>query len=283
MRRLILRPGAIGDCILSLPALRHLAVEYTEVWTSSAFAPLVQFSQKVRTLSSTGIELVGVGDLEFPAKLRTTLETFDSIVSWYGANRPKFRETLQSIEVHCEFLPALPPADYPGHATTFFTGQVGAPDVNPRIETEPIPLRDSVVIHPFSGSKGKNWPLVLYKALAASLPIRTEWTAGPEEELDRATKFQDLGELAHWLSGAKLYIGNDSGITHLAAALGILTLALFGPTEPAKWAPRGDNVTVRRSEPIEHLEVETVLAAANRLLSWPSTTVSSGRSAYAPR
>ncbi len=283
MRRLILRPGAIGDCILALPALQYLAVEYTEVWTPSAFVPLVQFAQRVRTLSSTGIELVGVGDLEFPPELRTTLESFDSIVSWYGANRPEFRESLQSLGVSCEFLSALPPADYPAHATTFFTGQVGAPDSYPRIELEPIPLRDTVAIHPFSGSKRKNWPLASYKALAASLPIRTEWTAGPEEELDQAIRFQDLGKLSYWLSGARLYIGNDSGITHLAAALGIPTLALFGPTEPAKWAPRGDNVTVMRSEPIEKLEVERVLAAANRLLSWPSTAVSSGRWAYVPQ
>ena len=283
MRRLILRPGAVGDCILALPALQYLAVEYTEVWTPSVFMPLVQFAQRVRALSSTGIELVGVGDFEIPAELRTTLESFASIVSWYGANRPEFRQAIQSLGLPCEFLRALPPANYPEHTTTFFTGQVGAPDSNPHLKFQPAPLRGTAVIHPFSGSQRKNWPLALYQALAASLPVTTEWTAGPEEELDRAIRFQDLEKLAHWLSGARLYIGNDSGITHLAAALGIPTLALFGLTDPAKWAPRGDNVTVLRSEPIEKLEVETVVAAANRLLSWPSTAVSSGRSAYAPR
>lgn len=282
MRRLILRPGAIGDCILALPALQHLAVEYTEVWTPSVFMPLVQFAQKVRALSSTGIELVGVGDFDIPAELRTTLESFDSIVSWYGANRPEFRKAVQSLDVLCEFLRALPPAEYPGHASTFFTGQVGAPDVKARVELESIPSRGSVVIHPFSGSKQKNWPLASFQALAANLPIRTEWTAGPEEKLDHAVRFQDLGKLAHWLSGARLYIGNDSGITHLAAALGIPTLALFGPTEPARWAPRGDNVNVLRAQSHEKLEVETVLAAANRLLSWPSMAASSERSACAP-
>ena len=282
MRRLILRPGAIGDCILALPAVQHLAVEYTEVWTSSAFVPLVQFAQRVRALSSTGIELVGVGDLDIPVELKTTLEGFDSLVSWYGANRPEFRKAIGSVGTPCEFLRALPPADYSEHATTFFTGQVGAPDSNPHLKFQPAPLRDTAVIHPFSGSQRKNWPLGLYQALAASLPVRTEWTAGPEEELGQAKRFQDLGRLAHWLSGAKLYIGNDSGITHLAAALGIPTLALFGPTDPAKWSPRGDNVAVLRSEPIENLEVGTVLAAANRLLSWPSTAASSERSACAP-
>ncbi len=263
--------------------MQHLAVEYTEIWAPSAFIPLVQFAQKVRALPSTGIELVGIGDLAVPSELKATLGSFDSIVSWYGANRPEFREALETVRVPCEFLRALPPEDYARHATTFFTEQVGAQDSIPHIEFEPAPLRGSVVVHPFSGSRPKNWPLASYKRLAASLSFQTEWTAGPDEELDGALRFENLGELARWLTGARLYIGNDSGITHLAAALGIPTLALFGPTEPEKWAPRGDNVTVLRSEPIENLEVETVLAAANRLLSWPSTALSSGRSAYAPR
>ncbi len=172
MRRLILRPGAIGDCILSLPAMQHLATGYTEVWTSSAFVPLVQFAQKVRALASTGIELVGIGDLAIPAELKTTLESFDSVVSWYGANRPEFREAIQSLAVPCEFLRALPPNEYPGHAATFFAEQVGATDSIPLIERAVAPLRDAVVIHPFSGSKRKNWPLSSYRALAATLPIR---------------------------------------------------------------------------------------------------------------
>ncbi len=282
MRRLILRPGAIGDCILSLPAMQHLAVKYTEVWVPSAFVPMVQFADCVRALSATGIELVGVGDFAIPAQLRRILQSFDSIVSWYGTNRPQFREAIQLLGVPCEFLRALPPKEYRGHASTFFAEQVGAPDFNPRVKPERTTLRCTVVIHPFSGSRRKNWPLDSYRALAASLPIRTEWTAGPEEELDCATRFEDLRQLANWLSGATLYVGNDSGITHLAAALGIPTLALFGPTDPAQWAPRGENVTVLRSEPIESLRVETVLAAANQLLSWRSKAVSSGRSACGP-
>ncbi len=47
-----------------------------------------------------------------------------------------------------------------------------------------------------------------------------------------------------WLARASLYIGNDSGITHLAAAVGTPVLAMFGPTDPAVWAPRGPNVRV---------------------------------------
>ncbi|MGA8030492.1 MAG: hypothetical protein WB992_25395, partial [Bryobacteraceae bacterium] len=115
-RRLLIRPGAIGDCILSLPALEHLATDYTEVWISSPVVPLIQFADQVRALALTGIDLVGVGDLEMPALLKTKLQSFDSIFSWYGANRPEFREALLTTGAACEFHAALPPADYKGHA-----------------------------------------------------------------------------------------------------------------------------------------------------------------------
>jgi heptosyltransferase-3 len=122
------------------------------------------------------------------------------------------------------------------------------------------------VIHPFSGSPRKNWPLKLYRELADRLPSRVEWTAGPDEELPEAIRFQSLMDLAYWIKGARLYIGNDSGITHLAAAIGVPALALFGPGSPANWAPRGANAAVLHTASFEELEVAVVLSAANRLL-----------------
>lgn len=285
MRRLLIRPGAIGDCILALPVLEYLKTDYTEVWAPSAVVPLIRFADRVCAIASTGIELLGVGDLEMPAPLRAKLESFDTIVSWYGANRPEFREALSSVGSRCEFHGALPPPGFDGHATDFFAQQVGAPlGLTPRVGFEsrttdtkrpvrsdiaPSERRRTIVIHPFSGSVRKNWPLDRFRELAARLPRRVEWTAGPEEELGEAVRFVDLGELASWMPGADLYIGNDSGITHLAAALGMRTLALFGPTSPRTWAPRGENVLVLHSEPIEQLGVECVLEAANRLLGSP--------------
>ncbi len=262
MRRLLIRPGAIGDCILSLPALRHLAEDYTEVWIPSAVVPLITFADAVRPLASTGLDLAGVGDLEMPEHLIDKLKSFDSIVSWYGANRPEFRGTLLGLGVPCQFHAALPPASCSGHATDFFAHQVGAPEgLVPRIEIAPAVARRSVVIHPFSGSARKNWPLHLYRELADRLKCPVEWSAGPEEQLPDATRFTSLGDLAAWLGGAHLYIGNDSGITHLAAALGVRTIALFGPSSPDTWIPRGENVTVLRCNRLEELDVQTVLNA----------------------
>ncbi len=231
----------------------------------SRVIPLIRFASAVHSIASTGIELVGVVDDALTPGLRARLESFDSIVSWYGASRAEFRDALATTRVQCEFLQALPPTDYAGHAITFFNQQTGAKDTNPRIEMPGSGERGTVVIHPFSGSKKKNWPLPSYYELAHRLHCRVEWTAGPEEELDGAHRFEDLGELAAWLRGARLYIGNDSGITHLAAALGVQTLAIFGPTDPAQWAPRGSNVTVVQRDPLADLKVESVLAAANRL------------------
>lgn len=263
MRRLIIRPGAIGDCILSFPALRHLRAEYTELWISSPVVPLVDFLDTVRPLASTGIDLVGIGDLEIPARLKEILQTFDSIVSWYGANRPPFREALASFGVPCEFHAALPPSNFHGHAIDFFAQQVGAPDgLTPRINVQPVSPRETIVIHPFSGSARKNWPLASYVELAKCMSMRTEWVCGPEEQLPDAMRFEDLGDLAAWIAGARLYIGNDSGITHLAAAVGIPVIAIFGLSSPDIWAPRGANVTILHSDPLETLPVRDVLVAA---------------------
>jgi len=270
VRRLLIRPGAVGDCILALPALQRLRVDYTEVWISTPAVSLVQFADRVQSIASTGLDLVGIGDLEIPASLTRRLQSFDSIVSWYGANRPPFREALLRLGLPAEFHAALPPADYAGHAIDFFARQVGAPDgLTPHVSVNSQPQRDTVVIHPFSGSPRKNWPLPSFLKLAERLTCRVEWTAGPEEELPvelRPVRFTNLLDLANWLSGARLYVGNDAGISHLAAASGVQTVALFGPTNPQLWAPRGTHVTVLNHTPLADLSVEAVLESANRLL-----------------
>jgi ADP-heptose:LPS heptosyltransferase len=242
LNRLLIRPGGIGDCILSLPALRHLATGHTEIWAPSAVLPLIQFA-RTRSIASTGIDLVGIGNFAMPP-----LDHFDEIVSLYGSNRPEFRAALESSGIPCTFHPALPDPTNTLHATDFFAQQVGAPPgAVPRIDVGQVERRTSMVIHPFSGSPRKNWPLASFEEVARRSPLQVEWTAGPDEALDRATRFESLFDLARWLAGAALYIGNDSGITHLAAAVGVPVIALFGPTAPEIWAPRGANVTVLRS------------------------------------
>jgi hypothetical protein len=240
LNRLLIRPGAIGDCILSFPTLRHLATAGAEIWAPSVVLPLIQFARRTRSIASTGIDLVGVGNFEMP-----NLDGFDEIVSWYGSNRPEFRAALQATGIPCVFHPALPAVESRLHAVDFFAQQVGAPPgAIPRIDPGPVERRATIVIHPFSGSVRKNWPLTSFEEVARRLPLAVEWTAGPEETLPGATRFENLLDLARWLAGAKLYLGNDSGITHLASAVGVPVVALFSATSPDIWAPRGDNVQV---------------------------------------
>jgi hypothetical protein len=108
MRRLLVRPGAIGDCLTCFPAMDYLGAGYTEVWIPSALVPLVQFADRVRALPDTGLDLLGVAEGDPPAALREMLANFDSIVSWYGSNRPEFREAALRLNGNWRFFRALP-------------------------------------------------------------------------------------------------------------------------------------------------------------------------------
>ena len=258
MRRLVIRPGAIGDLIVSLPAIACLAAESLEVWTASRTVPLVRFAHRVRAIASTGLDLLGI--TEPPAGLIETLRGFDSIVSWYGANRPEFRRTVADLGLPFTFLDALPAEGSTIHATDFYLRQVRGiaectSDGIPRIEC-PADRGGYAVIHPFSGSAHKNWPLEKFRSLAGRLEraMPVKWCAGEDDPpLAGAVRIGDLYDLACFLANARLYIGNDSGITHLAAAVGTPVLALFGPTDPAVWAPRGPYVRVARWVPTPSL------------------------------
>ncbi len=109
-----------------------------------------------------------------------------------------------------------------------------------------------LALHPGSGSPAKSWPADRFAALAARLAggARILVVLGPAEEDQRwdrdpgvvVARDLPLRTLGALLSRAGLFVGNDSGVSHLAAAAGAPTLALFGPTDPALWAPVGHSV-----------------------------------------
>jgi ADP-heptose:LPS heptosyltransferase len=127
-------------------------------------------------------------------------------------------------------------------------------------------------LHPGSGSERKNWPKENFLEVARGAfrlwGLASVVLIGPAEEGQREfwTKAREpflsvreglsILEAAHILRRATLYVGNDSGITHLAAALGVPVIALFGPTDPRRWAPRGDRVEIRSQE----ISVQDLLA-----------------------
>jgi heptosyltransferase III len=262
VRRLIIRPGGIGDCILSLPAIEHLRTADTEVWVPSSIVPLIRFA-KACALPATGIDLLGLPGVDPPQGLIAGLRQFDSIVSWYGSNREEFREAVRELRLPFQFLDPLPGRGAKMHAADFFLKQVGGNGCAvPRIACQPGAHADFAVIHPFSGGTRKNWPLYRFQELAARLALPVRWCAGPEEPLEDAVRFESLYELACWLASARVYIGNDSGITHLAAAVGMPVVAIFGPTDAAVWAPRGERVRVLSGGRLDEIAADDVLEAA---------------------
>jgi len=115
-----------------------------------------------------------------------------------------------------------------------------------------------LVLAPGSGAREKNWPIDFYKAVGEWWKKGTKGevivVVGPVEVESGVTgNFWDhalavrglnLAQVAALLLRCDVYLGNDSGITHMAAALGVETLVLFGPSDPVQWAPRGRNVRV---------------------------------------
>jgi len=262
-RLLAIRPGGVGDCILSFPAIESLRLrcKYLEVWVPGAVVPLVRFADRVRGIASRGLDLMGLPGLPADAGLLGALSGFDAIVSWYGTRRQEFRDAVKRFPV--EFHAALPPtAGSKVHASDFFCSQVGAPlGRTPSIASDAV-RRDFVAMHPFSGGAKKNWPVERFEEVARAFPV--EWCATPEQ----STCFQpaqpllatdDLGAVAHWLAEARVYVGNDSGITHLAAAVGTPVVALFCASDKRVWAPRGPRVEI-----LESPTVDEVIAAVRR-------------------
>jgi heptosyltransferase III len=173
------------------------------------------------------------------------------------------------------FLPIRPASDYAGHLVELWAHLAGAAETPTphwhakRIwleraegalrETGIDPAQPYILIHPGAGSRPKCWPLERFVALAAQVrrdgllgakqvvfaigPAEVDWWG---EDVVNHIQRQfgvllgaPLPTLAGAMAAARAYIGNDSGPTHLAAALGVHTVALFGPSNPRHFAPRG--------------------------------------------
>jgi ADP-heptose:LPS heptosyltransferase len=102
------------------------------------------------------------------------------------------------------------------------------------------------VIHPGSGSPKKNWPF--YEELIARLPGSRPL---PQN--------LPLSDVLRFLCKVRAFIGNDSGITHLAVYSGCPTLAFFGPTDPRIWGPIGRRVRIIWKSKLEDISVDEVL------------------------
>ena len=182
---------------------------------------------------------------------------------------------------------SFPPWDGKVHATNHLLKQFSsfglpASDSNPRLhlnESDREWARDFwkskgvapeerskvIILHPGSGSKKKVWPLDQFVNLARTLQdhsgskilIILGPAEGPEVqrafEGTRPTEFimakgLTLLQLGSVMEGCWFYVGNDSGVSHMAAALGLPTIVIFGPTDQRVWSPKGERTVVVRRE-----------------------------------
>ncbi len=215
------------------------------------------------------------------AKLKTLLSQFDLALVFSPQRQPEFLHRFRLAGIpHLFWLPSFPvQVRMPVRQVQAKKLQDGGMKEPPQTFRLVIPDSDQqracswikaqcrlqtplVALAPGSGHPLKNWPLVSYAELARSLEAHYRaqvwWVVGPAEarilselrvlfpnqEL-RVLKNLPLRPLAATLAGFHLFVGNDSGVTHLAAAVAQpKVVALFGPSDPVIWAPSGDQATI---------------------------------------
>ena len=149
-------------------------------------------------------------------------------------------------------------SNVPGvHAIDYYMRQAGGPDgAIPRINV--ARGRPRIHRHP-SILRQPQKELAAFRGIAEQLGSPVQFCVGPEQSWPGAVRYENLYDLAKWLATATLYIGNDSGITHLAAAVGVPVIAIFQASDRSIWAPRGRAAAISLVSP-------TVQAILERLL-----------------
>jgi heptosyltransferase-2 len=211
---------------------------------------------------------------------------FARIYSFFAAEDHNFRRSLRALAAgEVSFHLFRPPGD--GHIGSLYLDSIGAcgEPVESCVDLAKTDFdcADEVLhrvgaargefclVFPGSGSMTKNWPLDRFLKLAddVSSLVKPLAILGPAESAMEAS-FQErqvivlqgldlevVAALAHY---ARAFVGNDSGVSHLAAAAGARGVVIFGPTDPIRWRPLGE-VTVVRRAPLDALEVGEVLQA----------------------
>ena len=281
-RGLVVYPGALGDFLCFLPTLKVIsqlqAGSHIEMVMRSDFSDLLgnrypNFS--VHSLDNHEIGRLFVDSDAEGSNLKNNLTPYDFIYSWFGARDSNFVRNLKLLcDDDCKIYPFRPSEtrthlmDYYGSCLNVSYAAQHYPEIpftssaltwSERYWSEHELHGERVLaIAPGSGAKEKNWALSYY------LDVIRWWRdqkrgkvlvfLGPAEEESAAravlgdhamlVRQLALGQVAALLGRCKIYLGNDSGITHLAAAVGVSTVALFGPTDSVQWRPRGKRVTV---------------------------------------
>ncbi len=278
LRITVLRAGGLGDTLLTFPALQMLHSEFAPAsltLVGSAWAvrvaTLAAFPLRVRRFDSAELTfLFRPGATDDPTGLVGDAEAV--VVYTEGSTGELTANARRLCAGPVIAWPVRPEGGR--HAAVHFAraiaepGPGGLPPPALRVPAELAERADGwlasrfggratpVAVHPGSGSPGKCWPPERFARLIADLsePILVVGGPADAEVCGRVKALlgegcspvlaedQSVAELAALLARCSLYVGNDSGVSHLAAALGVPTIAVFGPTDPAVWAPRGPAV-----------------------------------------
>ncbi len=269
---LVLFPGALGDFVCFLPTLQALRKRHTGAMRIIARTELLELI-RLPGASTASIDRREIADLFAPGeRLRAETHTlcggFGTIHSWTGFNSPELRQRLTLLggaRVSVHRFRGMRPGE---HATDYYARCVG---MSPQTVPAPIVVEDAewfddfqqrhrldsrrlLVMHSGSGSPRKNWrgfgevadrwrrrhgdAMVLLQG-----PAERADTALPRAGIVRVCGLC-LPQVAALLRRSSLYLGNDSGISHLAGAVGAHGLVVFGCSDPAIWAPRGGTIHV---------------------------------------
>lgn len=292
---LVLCGGSIGDFIFTLPALAALRRRWPSARIELIGYPHIaqlavagQLVDRVISIDKSDVARLFSMSATIPHEQAAFFRSFDLIITYLFDPYGTVKENMLNAGARQVIYGS--PKVTSRHAVDHFMMPLeelaiySEKDEHPVLKlakTDKIERKPLVAIHPGSGSPRKNWPLQNYVTLADMItsrlnmkPVFTSGEADSEikESLCRMKSGVELVEnrplvdLAHFLASCSGFAGNDTGITHLSAALGIPVVALFGPTDPRTWGPRGPNVRIIQSaepttESLAEITVDKVFKA----------------------
>jgi heptosyltransferase III len=299
---LAIHPGALGDVVLFGHLLRGLGGGAATLVTGGEKGRLLQGLGVVgRSLDFDSLpmhEAFASGDLE-SCRLPALLGRHERLVSCFAAGNGSAQARLAALagSARADFLPVRPPADFEGHLLDLWTRRLGLPPIGVP-EAWPVPqawreeattlLRGAgvptalpyVVIHPGAGAARKCWPLERFLEVARPGacragtpvlvlgPVEHERWGGTAKDLLRRLPLllsPPLSGLAGVLALAAGFVGNDSGVSHLSAAVGTATVAIFQQPTDRHFAPRGRRVAIVSAPSLADIPADRVLSALESL------------------
>lgn len=286
-RILIIHQGALGDFILSLPALSSFRYHYPdtsiEIWGYPEILRLVDkgvYADTIYSIDRESIASLFTQDTLVPARVIERFRHFDLIFIFGGEKQTILVHNLKKRGVRKVYrIDPFPPDGSNTHVIDHQASQLSPLGLKVPLSTPTLFPREEdgnrissfleereldkealvVALHPGSGSRAKLWSPENFAQLSKHLleddrvhlivPIGQADKEHAEAycnliSSDRIMPVSNLPltELAAILQRCMVYVGNDSGVTHVAAAVGTPVVALFGPTDPKVWGPRGERV-----------------------------------------